>query len=119
MAHTLRAGVNLKLDCTTEGEIKENQALLQSGKLLDVALKITTPRQICWPLKFGGETYDSMGVRFKGQTLMAWEVEPEKSFNITMDFVRDGQQLEGYKTLNLNNSFEDASFMREVFTTIC
>ena len=32
-----------------------------------------------------------------------------------MDFVRDGQQLEGYKTLNLNNSFEDASFMREVF----
>ena len=32
-----------------------------------------------------------------------------------MDFVRKNQDIEGYQTLNLNNSFEDASFMREVF----
>ena len=32
-----------------------------------------------------------------------------------MDYVDPDQDLKGYQTLNLNNSFEDNSFMREVF----
>jgi hypothetical protein len=60
--------------------------------------------------------YDSVGVRFKGQTSYSMSGNSQKkSFNITTDYVKDGQDLLGYETLNLNNSFQDASFLREVF----
>ncbi len=63
-----------------------------------------------------GEVYDSVGVRFKGQTsyFMA-QSSQKKSFNLTVDYVYPDQKLMGYKTLNLNNSFQDPSFLREVF----
>jgi hypothetical protein len=65
-------------------------------------------------LRYQGVDYDSVGVRFKGQTSYFMNNSQKKSFNISMDFVKNGQKLKGYKTLNLNNSFQDASFMREV-----
>jgi hypothetical protein len=39
----------------------------------------------------------------------------KKSFNISLDYAHADQRLLGYKTLNLNNSFQDPSFLREVF----
>ena len=63
-----------------------------------------------------GVTYDSVGVRFKGQTsYMQTQNSQKKSFNITTDYVDPNQKLEGYQTLNLNNCFQDESFLREVF----
>jgi hypothetical protein len=63
-----------------------------------------------------GVAYDSVGVRFKGQTsYMGATNSQKKSFNISLDYARPDQNLMGYKTLNLNNSFQDASFLREVF----
>ncbi|MBK6930389.1 MAG: CotH kinase family protein [Saprospirales bacterium] len=63
-----------------------------------------------------GVVYDSVGVRFKGQTsYMQTQNSQKKSFNISLDFVHPDQELMGYQTLNLNNSFQDASFLREVF----
>ncbi len=63
-----------------------------------------------------GVTFDSVGVRFKGQTsYMGTTNSQKKSFNITLDYVRPKQSLMGYQTLNLNNCFQDASFLREVF----
>ncbi len=32
-----------------------------------------------------------------------------------MDFTDPKQEIKGYSTLNFNNSYEDNSFMREVF----
>ncbi|HEY0977931.1 MAG TPA: CotH kinase family protein [Flavobacteriales bacterium] len=63
-----------------------------------------------------GTTYDSIGVRFKGNTsyMMLPSGSEKKSFNVTLDHVIDGQNIMGYETLNLNNAFEDASFLREV-----
>jgi hypothetical protein len=63
-----------------------------------------------------GITYDSVGVRFKGQTsyTMLPPGSQKKSFNITVDHVYPDQDLMGYGTLNLNNGFQDASFLREV-----
>ncbi|MFN0213088.1 MAG: CotH kinase family protein [Saprospiraceae bacterium] len=62
-----------------------------------------------------GDTFLNVGVRFKGQTSYSQtQISDKKSFNITMDYAVDGQNLDGYSTLNLNNAFEDASFMREV-----
>jgi hypothetical protein len=68
-------------------------------------------------MTYKGEVYDSVGVQFKGQTsyFMAKQQGSTKlSFDIKMgEFVED-QDVEGYSTLNLNNSFDDETFMREV-----
>jgi hypothetical protein len=64
--------------------------------------------------RYKNTDYDSVGVRFKGQTSYFLNNTQKKSFNISMDYVRDKQKLEGYKTLNLNNSWQDPAFMREV-----
>ncbi|MBV6441328.1 MAG: T9SS C-terminal target domain-containing protein [Haliscomenobacteraceae bacterium CHB4] len=62
-----------------------------------------------------GDTFPDVGVRFKGQTsYMMTQTSDKKSFNISLDYSDPNQDLEGYQTLNLNNAFEDASFMREV-----
>ncbi len=65
-------------------------------------------------LKYNGVDYDSVGISFKGQTSYFSNNTQKKSFNISMDAFKGNQKLEGYKTLNLNNSFQDPSFMREV-----
>ncbi|MBK9736335.1 MAG: CotH kinase family protein [Saprospiraceae bacterium] len=65
-------------------------------------------------MTYGGQTYDSIGVRFKGQTSYFMNTSQKKSFNISMDYIKDGQEIDGYKSLNLNNSWTDPSFMREV-----
>lgn len=62
-----------------------------------------------------GDTFPNVGVRFKGQTSYQRVTGQKKSFNITMDFINPTQDLKGYETLNFNNSFEDNSYMREVF----
>lgn len=67
-------------------------------------------------LTVDGVLYDSVGVRFKGQTSYSGvQNSQKKSFNIQTDFVHPKQDVYGYQTLNLNNSFQDNSFMREVF----
>ncbi|MBL7952999.1 MAG: CotH kinase family protein [Flavobacteriales bacterium] len=66
-------------------------------------------------LTVDGDVYDSVGVRFKGQTSYSMVSNSQKkSFNITLDHAVDDQDLMGYQTLNLNNAFDDASFLREV-----
>lgn len=67
-------------------------------------------------LTVDGTVYDSVGVRFKGQTsyMMLPPGAQKMSFNVTLDHVDPGQDLMGYTTLNLNNAFQDPSFLREV-----
>jgi CotH kinase protein/Lamin Tail Domain/Secretion system C-terminal sorting domain len=63
-----------------------------------------------------GKSYDSVGVRFKGNTSYRMlGTSLKKSFNISADFVKSSQDVRGYKTLNLNNSYQDASMAREIF----
>ena len=59
------------------------------------------------------EEYDSVGVRFKGNSSYygPWNKKP---FNISMDEFIDGQDLWGYETFNLNNGFVDPTFVREI-----
>ncbi|MBN1290769.1 MAG: CotH kinase family protein [Candidatus Latescibacteria bacterium] len=66
-------------------------------------------------------TYPDVGVRFKGCTSYSMTGDSrKKSFNISIDYTDSSQRLMGYKTLNLNNCFNDASFMREVlYFNIC
>lgn len=65
-------------------------------------------------LTYEGETYEAVGVHFRGFTsYMNIRNSQKKSFNISLDFENTDQRLLGYKTLNLNNCYEDPSFMRE------
>ncbi|REK32617.1 MAG: T9SS C-terminal target domain-containing protein [Bacteroidetes bacterium] len=65
-------------------------------------------------LMYDGLVLDSVGVRFKGQTSYNNTSGSEKkSFNLTLNAFIDGQDIEGYNILNLNNCFDDASFMTE------
>ena len=62
-----------------------------------------------------GDTFPNVGVRFKGQTSYSMNQNSQKkSFNIAMDYSDSNQDLMGYETINLNNAFDDPSFMREV-----
>lgn len=61
-----------------------------------------------------GVRYDSVGVRFKGETSYRRNNTEKKSFNVTLDAVIAGQDIDGYNTFNLNCGWEDNSSMREV-----
>lgn len=66
-------------------------------------------------LTYDGQKYYNVGVRFRGQTsYQRIGYSQKKSFNISVDYLDSNQKLDGYKTLNLNNCFEDPSFIREV-----
>lgn len=66
-------------------------------------------------LVVNGDTFPNVGVRFKGNTsYQGTQNSDKKSFNITLNYLNPDQNLDGYETLNLNNAFQDASFMREV-----
>ncbi len=67
-------------------------------------------------LVYNGVTYDSVGVRFKGNSSYEnIDSSLKKSFNISLDAFKEGQDINGFNTLNLNNCYDDPSFMREVF----
>ncbi len=56
--------------------------------------------------------YDSIGVRYKGNS--SYNVSSEKKpFNLSIDAYKENQLLDGYKTLNLNNFFKDPTCVRE------
>lgn len=72
-------------------------------------------KDIVAKLTIDGKTYDSVGVRFKGQTSYSrLGNSQKKSFNISMDRFRPSQDHQGYETFNLNNAYEDPSFLREI-----
>ena len=63
-----------------------------------------------------GVVYDSVGIRFKGNTSYTMTGNSQKKpFNISVDYVHDDQRIMGYKTLNFNNNQGDPSFLREIF----
>jgi hypothetical protein len=62
-------------------------------------------------------TYQSVGVRFRGtSSYVGTGNSQKKSFNLTMDASVAGQALMGYDSLNLSNSYNDPTFLREVIS---
>ena len=68
-------------------------------------------------LQIDGNFYDSVGVRFRGNTSFNTGASQKKSFKIELDAWLPGQDYNGYNTFKLNNAAQDASMMREVFYT--
>ncbi len=67
-------------------------------------------------LTYNGNTYDSVGVKFKGETsyFMLPPGSQKMSFDINLDEWIPDQKLAGYQSINLNNGFQDNSMMRDV-----
>lgn len=66
-------------------------------------------------LTVDGVTYPGVGLRYKG--LSSSRVQgTKKPFNLSMDAFTPGQRLYGIDTVNLNNSYADPSYLREVLT---
>jgi len=62
-----------------------------------------------------GQTLDSVGVRFRGNTSYSTiGSSQKKSFGIEMDWLRPDQDVMGFRNLKFNNAHGDATFMREV-----
>jgi len=62
-----------------------------------------------------GTRYDSVGVRYKGQS--SYNPSRKKNpFNIKLDYVIAGQNIEGHGTLRLANVYKDPSFVREALS---
>ena len=80
-----------------------------------------TDENIVATMVVDGVAYEGVGVRFRGMTsYMRAGNSKKKSFNIEIDHTLEDQRLMGYKTLNLINSFDDPTFMREpLYSNIC
>lgn len=57
--------------------------------------------------------YDSIGVRFKGNSSYFAYPGVKKSFKLDIDEYVEGQEIHGLDKVNLNNAFMDPSFVRE------
>ncbi|MBL7923193.1 MAG: CotH kinase family protein [Bacteroidia bacterium] len=68
-------------------------------------------------LQIDGITYDSVGVRFRGNTSFQTGSSQKKSFKIELDNWKSTHDYDGYSTFKLNNAAQDPSMMREVFYT--
>lgn len=63
-------------------------------------------------LSLDGSVYDSVGVKFKGNSSFN-NSSQKKSMKIDLDEFVNGQKHDGIKKFNLNNGFKDPSFLRE------
>ena len=58
---------------------------------------------------------DSVGVKYKGNS--SYNVNNTKNpMNIKLDYINNGQSIDGYNVLKLSNGFHDPSFVREVLS---
>ena len=73
-------------------------------------------------LKYEDEVLTDVGVQFKGNTSYnkLSDAAEKMSFSIKTDLFVDGQDINGYSNLNLNNAYEDNSTIREVvYANLC
>ena len=74
-----------------------------------------TENYVIGTMTYKGEVFENIGAQFKGNTSYRKVEGDEKySFGISLNEYVDGQDIEGYNTLNFNNAFGDASFMKEI-----
>ena len=80
---------------------------------LDLYKKKGTDQRVLAKLEVDGLEYDSVGVKFKGNS--SYNAKFIKNpLNIKLDYKIKNQNLYGYKTLKLSNIFMDPSAIREV-----
>ena len=115
--HILHIGGKPSTGFYDEGVIQQiNLQFAQGNYWTQLTNNYASKTDLAATMTVNGVKYNNVGVRFKGQTsYQGARNADKKSFNLSTDFVNPDQKVGGYKTFNLNNSYQDASFMREVF----
>ncbi len=83
-------------------------------QLVDNFEGVEDPEYIPAEFDWAGTHFDSIGVRFKGNSSYNSYPGVKKSFKLDIDRYDSTQNLDGLDKLNLNNQFMDPSFVREI-----
>ena len=62
-----------------------------------------------------GEVDQDVGVKYKGNSSYSAN-NAKNPLNIKLDYVNNGQSIDGYNMLKLSNGFHDPTFIREILT---
>ena len=71
-------------------------------------------------LPFNGTTYDSVGVRYKGNSTFCLpndNLNPKVPYNIDMNYFIDEQQLLDYNKMKLANAWMDPTFVKQIVSS--
>jgi len=69
-------------------------------------------------LELNGQTIDSVGLRYKGNSTFLYNLtQIKKPLNIAVDFKDSNQNIMGYNKLKLANSWFDPTFVKEVIAS--
>ena len=72
-------------------------------------------RLIADSILIDGVMDDNVGIKYKGNS--SYNVNNTKNpLSIKLDYVNNGQSIDGYNVLKLSNGFRDPSFVREVLS---
>ncbi|MDA9817232.1 CotH kinase family protein [bacterium] len=95
------------------------QQLQDNYENIDIAGSVYIPAQLTLTDATGIYTFDSVGVRLKGNS-SDFHPGDKKAFKIDFNKFKIGQNYDGLKKLNFSNCFKDPTFMREkLFFDLC
>ena len=95
------------------------QQLQDNYENIDLIGSVYIPAQLTLTDATGTYTFDSVGVRLKGNS-SDFHPGDKKAFKIDFNKFKVGQNYDGLKKLNFSNSFKDPTFMREkLFFDLC
>ena len=80
----------------------------------------STGERIPVTLTLNGITYDSVGVRYKGNSTFCLpnnNSNPKVPYNIDMNYFIDGQQLLDYNKMKLANAWMDPTFVKQIVSS--
>ena len=83
--------------------------------LLDQLVSDGNEERLLGSVTINGAIFDSVGVRYKGNSTY----NPNRlknPLNIKLDYILDGQLIDGYGSLKLADAFKDPSLVREVLS---
>ncbi|MEY4904827.1 MAG: hypothetical protein RLZZ292_2642, partial [Bacteroidota bacterium] len=82
------------------------------AKMDAAALKATDPFTVALWCKINGEQFDSVGVKFKGNS--SYKAANKKNpLHIELNYVKKNQDYKGLTDVKLSNVFADATYIRE------
>jgi spore coat protein CotH len=66
-------------------------------------------------VEINGQLFDSVGVKYKGNS--SYKASNAKNpLHVKLNYVKKGQDYQGYKDIKLSNGFSDPTFIREVLS---
>ena len=84
-------------------------------QLIDFYLADLDQRLLADSVVINGSVKDSVGIKYKGNSTFS-ESNAKNPINISLDYIQDNQDYQGFRTLKLSNGKNDPSFLREVLS---